>query len=143
MPIFKASLLPFLAAALLVSAGWIGSIAQGGKDSGPVGVWRGDSKCVTGAPSCHDEQVVYYIESISGKTDEVKIRADKIVDGKAITMGVGPWTYDAGQQALSFRWNQQQWHLILHGEQMEGALTLADGVVFRRMTLVRDRAQAH
>ena len=109
--------------------------------SPPVGIWHGESKCATDAPACHDEHVVYLIEAIPGKPGQVRVRADKIVDGKAITMGVGPWAYDPRQQALSFAWNQQLWSLTIHGDQIEGTLTMPDHVVFRRMTLTRDRVK--
>src|SRR6266478_5749320 len=68
----------------------------------PVGVWRGESLCKGDSPACKDEKVVYYIEAIADKPDSMFIRADKIVDGKAITMGSGPWQYNQAKQTLSW-----------------------------------------
>jgi hypothetical protein len=104
----------------------------------PVGVWRGESLCTAGNPSCHDEKVVYYIEAVAGKPDAMFIRADKIVDGKAITMGSGPWQYDRARQTLSWQSEQRLWLLTINGKRMEGTLTVPDNVVFRRMTLKKD-----
>ena len=131
-------LLPVLGACLFVSGG--GSLLA--QDPTPFGVWRGESKCMTDAPACHDEQVVYTIEPIPGDATQVTVRADKIVDGKSITMGVGPWTYDSKLQALSFEPNHRLWDLRMHGDHIEGTLTMPDHVVFRRMTLTRDRAKS-
>ncbi|HKR28614.1 MAG TPA: hypothetical protein VJS11_14215 [Acidobacteriaceae bacterium] len=106
--------------------------------SGPVGVWRGVSQCATDSPSCHNEQVVYYIEAIPGRSDAFSVRADKIVDGKAITMGIGPWKYDPAHRTLSFQWNQQLWLITQDGDRFDGKLTGPNNVVYRRMSLTRE-----
>lgn len=104
----------------------------------PAGVWRGDSLCTSGAPSCKNESVVYYIEAIADKPDTMFIRADKIVDGKAITMGTGQWQYNQAKQTLSWLVDQRLWLLTINGKRIEGTLTLPGNVVFRRMTLKKD-----
>ena len=114
------------------------AMAVGRAQDSPIGVWRGESICTSGATTCHDEKVVYYIEAISGKPDLVSIRADKIVDGKAITMGTGPWKYDREKQTLSMEMSQRLWLLTMKGKRIEGTLTLPDDVVFRRMVLTKD-----
>jgi hypothetical protein len=104
----------------------------------PTGVWRGESLCTPGHPSCHDEKVVYYIEAIPDKPDSMLIRADKIVDGKAITMGSGPWQYDRAKQTLSWQSEQRLWLLTIKDTRIEGTLMLPDNVIFRRVTLKKD-----
>jgi hypothetical protein len=104
----------------------------------PAGLWRGESMCTTDAPSCKNEKVVYYIEAIADKPDYVFVRADKIVDGKATTMGAGQWQYDRAKQTLSWQLDQRLWLLTINGKRMEGMLTLPGNVVFRRMTLKKD-----
>jgi hypothetical protein len=120
---------------LLLTAG---SLCAGAGAQSPVGVWRGESKCTTDAPACHDERVVYYITAIPDRPDSVSVRADKIVDGKAITMGTGPWTWNSNGQTLMMEWRGQIWLMSMHGDRMEGTLTRADKTVFRRMSLTRD-----
>jgi hypothetical protein len=51
--------------------------------SGVAGTWRGESLCVTDAPACHNESVVYYIKDVPDQPDLVLIQADKIVDAEA------------------------------------------------------------
>jgi hypothetical protein len=104
----------------------------------PAGTWRGESKCTTDAPACHDEHVVYYVEAVPGRPDQLSIRADKIIDGKAITMGSGPWNYDAKKQTISFESNRGLWLLAVHGDHIDGTLTVDGNVVFRHMRLTLD-----
>ncbi len=80
--------------------------------------------CAGDASACKDENVVYYIEAVTGKSDSVFIRADKIVDGKAITMGSGPWDYDRAKHTLSWQAAQRLWLLTINGKRIEGTLTL-------------------
>ena len=68
----------------------------------------------------------------------MNVRADKIVDGKAITMGSGPWRYDKAKQTLSMESPQRVWLLKIKGKQIQGTLTESGGVLFRRMTLTKD-----
>ncbi len=135
MAIRETFLLPLVSATILIS--WAGS-SRADDGTRLAGTWRGESKCATDAPACHDEHVVYFIAAIPGRPDQLFIRADKIVDGKAITMGSGPWNYDAKKQALSFETNGRLWVLAVHGKQIEGTLTVGGNVVFRRMTLTLD-----
>ena len=57
-----------------------------------------------GRPACHNESVVYYIKDVPFRPDAVLIQADKIVDGKAVTMGTGQWHYDRAQHTLEWRY---------------------------------------
>ena len=83
--------------------------------------------------------MAYYIADVPNRPDLVTIRADKIVDGKAVTMGTGQWTYDRAHGTLEWRTNERVWLLVLHGNRIEGTLTLADKTVFRKMTLNKDQ----
>jgi hypothetical protein len=71
----------------------LAAFAQSASDQ-VVGVWRGESRCVSDRPACVNETVVYYITAIRDKADVVSIRADKIVSGRAVTMGTSEWTRD-------------------------------------------------
>jgi hypothetical protein len=120
--------LHFLLAAFIVSA----------EPSGVAGTWRGQSICATDAPACHNESVVYYIKDIPDRADAVNIQADKIVEGKAITMGTGEWRHDRANHTLEMRSPRQVWSLKVNGNRIDGTLTMADGTVFRKMSLEKD-----
>jgi hypothetical protein len=107
--------------------------------SGLAGTWRGDSICATEASACHNERVVYYLKDVPNRPDLVLIQADKIVDGKPITMGTGEWQYDRVRSTLEWRMPKQVWLLKITGSRMEGTLTLTDGTVFRNMILKKDQ----
>jgi hypothetical protein len=106
--------------------------------AGIAGTWRGESLCATNASACHNEKVVYYIKDVPDRPDVVVIQADKIVDGKAITMGMGEWQHDRAQHTLEWRSPRQVWFLKVTGNRIEGTLTLEDKIVFRKMTLAKD-----
>jgi hypothetical protein len=114
------------------------SQAAGGEDVRVTGTWRGESVCTTPAASCHNEAVVYYIEDVPDRPNLVTVRADKIVDGKAVTMGAGQWTHDRVHHTLEWRSTERVWLLAVSGNRIEGTLTLADKTVFRKMTLKKD-----
>ncbi len=126
---------------LLVALAVVGTFSAAlvsAEASGVAGTWRGESQCVTDAPACHNESVVYYIKDVPDRADLVLIQADKIADGKAITMGTGQWHYDRAQHTLEWRTARQVWLLKVTGNRIEGTLTLADGTVFREVRLQKD-----
>ena len=121
---------------LLVAAS-LGLLAA---DTPVAGIWRGESLCTSSASSsCHNETVVYYIEDVPNQPDLVTIRADKIVDGKPVTMGTGQWTRDRSHHTLEWRTSRQVWLLVIDGSRIEGTLTMADQTVVRKMTLKKDQ----
>jgi hypothetical protein len=104
-----------------------------------AGTWRGESVCVTEASACRNENVVYYIKDVADRPGVVLIQADKIVDGKAVTMGTGEWRHDRDRHTLEWHTGQGVWLLTISGNRMEGTLTLADKTVFRKMMLEKDK----
>ena len=55
------------------------------KISDLVGDWSGASLCQVNPSPCHDENVVFRFSN--PHEDKITVRADKIVDGKPVTMG--------------------------------------------------------
>jgi hypothetical protein len=108
-------------------------------DSPAAGVWRGESLCTsTASAACRNESVIYYIRDVQDRPDALLIRADKIIDGKEITMGAGEWQYDRKRQTIEWHTPQQVWLLVLDGNRINGTLRLADGTAVRNMTLKKD-----
>ncbi len=52
-------------------------------------------------------------------------------------MGTGEWRYDG--HTLEMRVPRRVWLLKVAGGRIDGTLTLADGTVFRKMTLDKDK----
>jgi len=66
-----------------------------------VGDWTGESICVGEIGACHDETVVYHISLDASDLTKVKMRADKIVNGKPEWMGDIDLKYDAKNNTLT------------------------------------------
>ena len=104
-----------------------------------TGVWRGNSNCMVKDSPCHDEVNVYRIAKVNGKPNVVTVTADKIVNGKEIVMGTLESRYDAQKHSLDSL--DGRFHFTIDGNKMEGALTLPDGTVYRRIHLKRESAR--
>ncbi len=82
---------------------------------------------------------MYYIQEVPNRLDLVLIRADKIIDGQAVTMGTAKWRYDRAHATLEWQTARQTWLLRVTAKRLEGTLRLVDGTVFRKVTLDRDK----
>jgi hypothetical protein len=132
-----------LFAVLLILAG-LGAPAQSsqaaGKQAGagPVGTWRGQSKCIVKPSACHDEDAVYRI-SAAQSPDRVQVSANKVVDGKEVNMGSSDCAYDAHSGSIDCPLPAgTAVHLEFNGSAMEGRMTLKDGTLWRKISLRRD-----
>jgi hypothetical protein len=104
-----------------------------------AGIWRGQSSCTQKESACHDETVVYRFSPLQEKPGSFSVSADKIVDGKAVNMGILEFQYFEDQQALVCKYAQGVWRLTVDGKEMEGTLTRPDGSLFRRVRLHKER----
>jgi hypothetical protein len=111
-----------------------------------VGTWSGSSVCVDrqAAPACNDEQVVYDINASPGKPNTVTANADKVVDGKRLSMGVLELTRDAKSGSWTSELETPRvhglWRLTVNGAVLTGTLTLLPSrAVVRRIDLRKDK----
>ena len=126
-------------------------LAQGGGQGGNtvdeiVGTWSGSSVCVDrqAAPACNDEQVVYDINANAGKPDTVTVKADKVVDGKRVSMGALEFTHDAKNGSWTSEFDTPRfhalWRLTVDGAMLTGTLTLLPSkAVVRKIDLRKDK----
>jgi len=128
---------------LSLAGGWSclsqdGSPRSGGGEvaSKIPGVWRGNSVCMVKGSPCHDEVNVYRFSSVTGRPNTFSVTASKVVDGKEIVMGSGEWRYDAENHVVESK--APPIRLTIAGDKMEGALSLADGTVYRRIYLKKE-----
>ena len=122
---------------LIISAALQLAFAQG--KPAIAGIWRGQSSCTQKESACREETVVYRFSPLQDKPGSFSVSADKIVDGKAVNMGILEFRYVEGQQALVCKYAQGVWRLTLDGSKMEGTLTRPDGSLFRRVLLHKDQ----
>jgi hypothetical protein len=100
------------------------------------GEWRGHSECVDKNSACRDEINVYRFSKLARDPNEFYVTASKVVDGKEIVMGGGNWKFDAERAVLESL--SPSIRLVVRGDQMEGALALANGTVYRRIYLKKE-----
>jgi hypothetical protein len=103
-------------------------------ESAFVGDWKGESLVVVKNSPAKDEDVVWHIAK-AGKPGMLSVRADKIVDGRTISMGTLPFKYDKTRNMIVCEFKQGVWRLNVKAYTMEGTLTRPDGTVFRRVNL--------
>jgi len=101
-----------------------------------VGVWRGHSECAVKNSPCHDEVNVYRFAKIEGRPNAFSVTASKIVDAKEVVMGSSEWKYDENKHVLECE--RPSIRLTVTADKMEGALTLEDGTVYRRIYLKKE-----
>lgn len=111
-----------------------------------VGTWSGSSVCVDrqAAPACNDEQVVYEINASPGKPSTVTAKADKVVEGKRVSMGILEFTHDAKSGSWTSEFDTPRFHalcrLTVNGAMLTGTLTLLPSkAVVRKIDLRRDK----
>jgi len=102
-----------------------------------AGEWSGTSLCQVKPSPCHDEEVVYRISK--PHQDKVSIQADKIVDGKPVTMGISEWTYDKSRGTLTWKMPRGTWKLTVDADTMDGTLIVPENVLFRKIHLKRSK----
>ena len=101
-----------------------------------AGVWRGNSTCMVKNSPCHDEVNVYRIAKVPGKPDWMTVTGSKIVNGSEVVMGTPDWKYDAAKHTLDSP--DGNIHLDITGNKIEGALTLPNKTVYRRIHLKKE-----
>src|SRR4030081_215465 len=100
-----------------------------------AGTWRGTSQCGVGLPACRDEIVVLRIVPSPQIAGGYSVTADKIVEGRVITMGTLEFRYDEGTSTLTSNQPQGRWVLHVDGAKMSGTLTTPQGAVARVLAL--------
>jgi hypothetical protein len=103
--------------------------------AGIAGDWKGESICTIKTSPCHDEQVIYHI-SEPDAGGKFTIRADKLVNGQPESMGDLDCTFHAPEVKCLSR--GATWAFTVSGNKMTGTLTLADGRLYRRVSVTKD-----
>ena len=93
-----------------------------------VGTWTGTSTCVGDRPACKNETVVYRIMPVGGNPRQVRLLADKILDGKRVPMGALMFDVDDLNRTVRSEFTVGQtrgvWLFTVAGDTMTGTLEL-------------------
>jgi hypothetical protein len=136
----------FLSVFLAVVVGAAGpAVAQNGasKTTSPAnaesaldGDWRGESVCVVRESACHDEDSLYRFSKIPDKPGRYSLKADKIVDGKPVTMGTSECSYDRSQRAVECAITADAMlRFTVNGDTLHGTMTIQGSKLWRKLTL--------
>ena len=105
--------------------------------AGVVGDWHGDSICQVKQSACRDEESLYHFSACPGKPGKLMLQADKIVDGKPVTMGGPDCICDLRDHSIQCRIPAGTLQLDVSSDLMLGNLKLQDGTLWRKLTLRR------
>jgi hypothetical protein len=114
------------------------AIATTTADDALVGDWRGDSICVVRPSACVDEKALYHVKKL-GQPDHYSMQADKIVNGEPVNMGTTDCVFASEKKRLTCELPKGVIHLALRGTQLEGTMNLADGTLWRNISLSKDQ----
>ncbi len=107
------------------------------RENSPAGDWRGESLCLVKPSACHDEDSLYHFTRIADKPGRFSLQADKIVDGKPVTMGTVECDYDVARRALECNMGNAILKFDVRGNLMRGTMTLPNGTLWRKISLKR------
>ena len=123
-------------AACCVALVW--TAAVGAESPSPAGAWRGESKCLVRPSGCNDEDSLYRITATGNSNDRAILSANKIVSGREVNMGESECRYDGKARTLDCPLpNGNSMHFELNGDALEGKFTLANGTLWRKISLRR------
>ena len=125
--------------ALLIAAVLAITQSPNTADDALVGNWRGDSTCLVRPSACVDEKSLYHIKQLD-RPNHYSVQGDKIVNGQPVNMGTFDCVFAPEKQELSCQLPKGAIHLALRGTRLEGAMTLADGTLWRNISLGKDSA---
>lgn len=105
----------------------------------PIGAWRGWSKCLVRPSGCVDEESVYRFSAIKDSTDRLRLSGSRIVKGSEVDMGDMACRYDARAHTIDCQVPKGGGgiHFELQGDSIGGTMTLANGTVWRTISLRR------
>ena len=127
-----------IAVGLLLASATI-SAAQTSQET-PIGRWKGESLCTVKPSPCHDETVVYEFAASPEKQDALVWKADKIVNGEQQNMGTLDCSFSTSTRTVTCDMpGKGVWKLTVQGNSMAGTLKLADGTLFRTVSVKRMR----
>lgn len=107
----------------------------GQQSASPLGQWVGESHCVGAHPACHDEHVLYRVDSAG--PHQYTLDGSRIAGGDTVDMGALSCEGAGTELQITCHIPGGTWHFaVVHGH-LEGVLTLSDNTVMRRVVAYR------
>jgi hypothetical protein len=102
------------------------------------GKWTGESICTIKDSPCHDEHALYIMEE-PDSDGKMKIEGYKVINGQPDFMGTLACTFDKATSTIKCLTGQNIWNFPVTGKTIEGTLTLADGRLYRRISVTKEK----
>jgi len=103
--------------------------------TGLLGRWVGDSRCVGAHPACHDEHVIYQVDSAG--PHRFTIDGFRVAGPDTVDMGPLSCERADSEPALACDIPNGTWHFRVVQDRLEGTLILKDSTVMRRVVASR------
>jgi hypothetical protein len=133
--LFRLMFCHFLAAA-------VAAPSQAQQRDTAVGTSPGESKSQVTPSACRDEDSVYRIAAVAKSQTKVTLTANKIVDGKEVTMGASECSFSPDTHVLKCQLPYgSAIRFELKADALNGTMTLSDGTEWRKITLRRITAK--
>ncbi len=118
-----------LATALLITQ----AVPQ--QSTSPLGRWVGESHCVGTHPACHDEHVIYRVDSAGPR--QFTLNGSRIAGGDTVDMGALSCEGGGAAPQITCHIPSGTWLFSVVSGHLEGVLTLTDNTVMRRVVAYR------
>jgi hypothetical protein len=128
----------FLLAGLLMVLGVLLFVQRAIGSDNISGNWEGESICTVRPSPCNDEHVIYHV-TVPDKSGNVKMQADKIVNGQPEFMGAFDCNYDQAAAKLTCPMGNGKWEFAVTSTTMAGTLKLPDGTLYRNVSVRKIR----
>ncbi|HKV70965.1 MAG TPA: hypothetical protein VJN62_06925 [Gemmatimonadales bacterium] len=120
---------------IILSLGVLLALTPWQRGTNLLGRWVGDSHCVGAHPACHDEHVIYQVDSAGPH----RFTIDGFRVAGLDTVDMGPLSCDQADRepAVACEIPNATWHFRVVQDHLEGTLMLSDGTVMRRVVASR------
>jgi hypothetical protein len=122
-------------AAVCLATGLVLSPTAGQQSNSPLGRWVGESHCVGAHPACHDEHVIYQVDSAG--PHRFTLDGSRFAGRDTVDMGALSCEGTGSEPTVVCHIPTGAWHFSVVQGHLEGTLTLNDSTVMRRVVAYR------
>lgn len=109
--------------------------SAGQQSNSPLGRWVGESHCVGAHPACHDEHVIYQVDSAG--PHRFTLDGSRFAGRDTVDMGALSCEGTGSAPVIMCHIPSGAWQFAVVQGHLEGSLTLNDNTVMRRVVAYR------
>ena len=108
---------------------------SGQQSTSPLGRWVGESHCVGPHPACHEEHVIYQVDSPG--PHRFTLDGSRVAGRDTVDMGALSCAGTGGEPAIICHIPSGAWRFSVVQGHLEGSLVLNDSTIVRRVVAYR------